>query len=87
METLSLKEQVKKGSQAVKALRTKHLSQGLPFMINLKGMDSTTCYLEYPIGRIHLVRQSPNGTDFETISILSDAEPYELKSKLSLVNA
>ncbi|MBK1440812.1 hypothetical protein JHJ32_12500 [Parapedobacter sp. ISTM3] len=85
--TSSLKEQVQKGSDAVRALRTKRLNQGLPFMINVKGMDNATCYLEYPDGSIHLVRQAPNGTDFETIYVLSVAESKKLKEKLKLVDA
>lgn len=87
MQTLPLKDQVQKGSAAIRALRTKRLSQGLPFMINIKGMDNATCYLEYPDGSIHLVRQAPNATDFETIYVLPVAESKKLKEKLKLMDA
>lgn len=39
MTVISLREQVKSGTVAVRALRLKRLENGLAFMINVKGME------------------------------------------------
>ncbi|TJY68131.1 hypothetical protein FAZ19_02400 [Sphingobacterium alkalisoli] len=84
MNVLSLREQVKRGSMAVKALRASRLNSGLPFMINVKGLESKLCYMEYPNGKIHLVKQSSNGNDFETIHILDESETVQFRRRFDL---
>ncbi|GGH06846.1 MULTISPECIES: hypothetical protein [Sphingobacterium] len=84
MNVLSLREQVKRGSMAVKALRANRLKSGLPFMINVTGMERKLCYMEYPNGKIHLVKQSNNGSDFETMHILDESETIQLRNRFDL---
>lgn len=84
MTVLSLREQVKKGTGAVKALRIRRLKDGLPFMINVKGMEERLCYMEYPDGSIHLVKQSVDGNDFETLDILDTSEAIKLRRRFNL---
>ncbi|TDS13855.1 hypothetical protein [Sphingobacterium paludis] len=84
MAKLTLHEQVKKGTVAVKALRLKRLKNGLPFMINVKGMEEKCCYLEYPDGNIHRVKRSSKGNDFDIIEILDQTQAMALKSRFQL---
>lgn len=84
MTVNSLREQVKKGTGAVKALRTNRLKTGLPFMINVNGLEDRICYMEYPDGSIHLVKQSANGQDFETLKILNQSEALSLRRRFNL---
>lgn len=85
MTVISLREQVKSGTVAVRALRLKRLESGLPFMINVNGMDDKLCYIEYPNGNIHLVKQSSQGNDFETLEILGKSEALDLRRRFNLV--
>ena len=41
----------------VKKLRMQKLKAGFPFMINMKELDTSQCYLEYPNGSIKLGRR------------------------------
>lgn len=84
MTIISLREQVKKGTTAVKALRLRRLNSGLPFMINMKGMEDKLCYIEYPDGSIHLVKQSADGNDFETLDVLDRSEATNLRRRFNL---
>lgn len=82
METLvSLNE---KGSGAVKQLRKQRLMKGLPFMINVRELAESRCFLEYPDGSIVEVERSANGSEFETIRTLSTFEANELKKRYQL---
>lgn len=40
-------------------------------MINSSDLDDGVCYLEYPDGKIQLVEQSSDGTDFKLLKTLS----------------
>lgn len=84
MTVLSLREQVKKGTIAVKTLRLKRLGDGLPFMINVKGLEEGLCYMEYPDGNIHLVEKSADGSDFTTLDVLGEVEILELRRRFNL---
>ncbi len=85
MTVISLREQVKSGTVAVRALRLKRLENGLPFMINVKGMEEKLCYIEYPNGNIHLVKQSSQGNDFETLEVLDKSEATNLRRRFNLI--
>jgi hypothetical protein len=76
----------KKGTAAVKRLRSQKLAKGLPFMINSKELPSYQCYLEYPSGIIQLVTLSKNARDFDVIRELSIPESKRLRSKLKLAD-
>ena len=53
---LQIQEIERNGTAAVKRLRLKKLSNGLPFMINTKDLPGNQCYMEYPGGTIELVK-------------------------------
>ncbi len=53
----------KKGTAAVKRLRSQKLAKGLPFMINSNELPTTQCYIEYPNGSIQLVALSKNAQE------------------------
>ncbi len=74
----------KKGTAAVKRLRSQKLAKGLPFMINSKELPSTQCYLEYPNGSIQLVALSKNARDFDVIRELSLQEIKRLRVRFKL---
>ena len=84
MTVISLREQVKSGTVAVRALRIRRLESGLPFMINIKEAGDQLCYIEYPNGNIHLVKQSSLGNDFETLEILEKSEAINLRRRFNL---
>lgn len=84
MTIISLREQVKKGTLAVKTLRISRLKNGLPFMINVKGLEEGLCYMEYPDGSIHLVEKSTDGNDFKTLDVLGMSEALELRRRFNL---
>lgn len=84
MTILSLREQVKMGTIAVKELRHKRLANGLPFMINDKGLEAGLCYMEYPDGNIHLVEKSADGNDFKTLDVLNLQKALELRRRFNL---
>ncbi len=81
---LTLQNIGKKGTAAVKRLRSQKLAKGLPFMINSKELPSTQCYLEYPNGSIQLVTLSKNVRDFDVIRELSFEETGLLRAKFKL---
>lgn len=82
VETLvSLNE---KGSSAVKQLRKQRLINGLPFMINVRELEGTKCFLEYPDGSIIEVARSASGSDFETIRTLTTIEASALRDRYQL---
>lgn len=73
------------GSIAVRELRFKKLSNGLPFMLNSLDLPSEQCYLEYPDGSIKLVRISKNTSEFITIKELTQKEISFIRIKFQLV--
>ncbi len=74
----------KKGSDAVKKLRFEKLKNGNPFMINSNDLPTGQCYLEYPDGKITLVRLSENSLDFTLIRELADEESKIIRTKYQL---
>jgi len=72
------------GSNAVKKLRLKKLSNGLPFMINSGELPNDQCYLEYPNGTIKLVKISKSTHDFIMIKELSQKESASIRHKYHL---
>ncbi len=74
----------KKGTAAVKRLRSQKLAKGLPFMINSNELPTTQCYLEYPNGSIQLVVLSQTSRDFTVIRELSLPESNRLRATYKL---
>lgn len=83
---LTLQNIERKGTAAVKRLRSQKLANGLPFMINSKELPSNQCYLEYPDGSIHLVTLSRTARDFDMIRELSIQERSRLRIKYKLAD-
>lgn len=54
-------------------------------MINVKGIEEQLCYIEYPNGNIHLVKQSSQGNDFETLEVLDKSEAINLRRRFNLI--
>ncbi|WP_300597703.1 hypothetical protein [Niabella sp.] len=75
----------KKANLAVKQLRSRQLSKGLPFMINSRELQDDTCFLEYPDGKIKLVRQNRAGTEFVEIHTLSAEAARQIRVRYKLV--
>ncbi|MEO6329488.1 MAG: hypothetical protein ABIO55_11160 [Ginsengibacter sp.] len=70
--------------RAIKLLRKKKFSQGLPFMINSDLLPSEQCYLEYPDGSIKLVEADSEGFDFKVLEELDHHNIKLLKRTLKL---
>ncbi|WP_281635464.1 hypothetical protein [Flavobacterium marginilacus] len=66
----------------IRKLRDQKLHAGLPFMINVKELDSDKCYLEYPNGSIKLVSVVPSTRNINVISELSSIEANKLRRRL-----
>ncbi len=81
---IQMQEIEEKGTAAVKRMRVKNLQNGLPFMINIKGLPAKQCYLEYPNGSISLVTTEKSAIDFTLIRTLSKNEGNELRKKYNL---
>lgn len=75
----------KSALRAIKELRKKKLSQGLPFMINSDTLDTSQCYLEYPDGSIKIVEADATEKDFQIVLELSIEDANKLRKKLKLV--
>ncbi len=74
----------KKGSDAVRKLRLHKLQNGAPFMINSKELPAGECYLEYPDGKIVLVRLARNSMDYSITRELSIEETILIRKKYQL---
>ncbi|HZH95921.1 MAG TPA: hypothetical protein VEY06_08555 [Flavisolibacter sp.] len=74
----------RKGTAAVKRLRTGKLAKGIPFMINSNELPSGQCYLEYPNGTIQLVALAKGAQDFDVIRELDLQESKILRSRFGL---
>lgn len=72
-------------ARAIKLLRKKKLSQGLPFMINSNLLPTDQCYLEYPNGSIKIVKANSRGSDFKVIEKLDQISAELLKRTLKLI--
>ena len=75
----------KSALKAIKKLRKRKLSQGLPFMINLDVLPSDQCYLEYPDGTIKIVEADAREKDFQIVLELTLNEANDLRKKLKLI--
>lgn len=84
MKTATSKDLAKRGSDAVRRLRSQRLQNGLPFMINANELEGSMCYLEYPDGTICLVKQMTNGLDFEIIHQLDQREIDIIRNRYQL---
>jgi hypothetical protein len=67
----------------VKKLRDQKLRAGLPFMINIKELDSNQCYLEYPNGIIKLVSIVPSTRDINVVKELKTSDANNLRKRLN----
>jgi hypothetical protein len=67
----------------VKKLRDQKLRAGLPFMINMKELDSNQCYLEYPNGIIKLVSIVPSTRDINVVKELETLDANNLRKRLN----
>jgi hypothetical protein len=67
----------------VKKLRDQKLRAGLPFMINMKELDSNQCYLEYPNGIIKLVSIVPSTRDINVVKELKTSDANNLRKRLN----
>jgi len=84
MRTVTSKDLAKRGSDAVRKLRSQRLENGLPFMINTNELEGSMCYLEYSDGTISLVKQATNGLDFEIIHQLDQHEIDDIRNRYQL---
>jgi hypothetical protein len=75
----------KAGLEAVRLLRKKKHSQGLPFMINSNTLDTNQCYLEYPDGSIKIAEANTEKTGFVIIEEVDPRFAITLKRKLKLM--
>ncbi len=75
----------KSALKAIKRLRKKKLSQGLPFMINSDILDTSQCFLEFPDGSIKIAEADTKERDFQIVFELSSNEANELRKKLKLI--
>ena len=73
-----------RNSIVVKKLREQKLSAGLPFMINIKELSSSQCYLEYPNGVIKLVSIVSSTKDINVIKVLNTSDANSLRNRLNL---
>lgn len=66
----------------VKKLRMQKLKAGFPFMINMKELDTSQCYLEYPNGTIKLVTFVSSTRDINIIKELNTLDANNLRKRL-----
>lgn len=71
----------KKGTAAVKKLREQKLKNGLPYMINVKELVTSQCYLEYPNGRIKLVMIVNATSEMNVVRELTTVEANDLRKR------
>ena len=74
-----------RGTSAVRTLREQKLRNGLPFMINLKELNSHECYLEYPNGTIKLVNVSSHNREIHVIRELNSNEAGLLRDRFNFL--
>ena len=82
MSEIEVLEEV--ATKAVHRLRVDTLSSGQPFMINVKGLPSNQCYLEFPDHSIQLVTFVQGKNDFIPIRTLRTRDRERLKKRLGL---
>lgn len=70
-----------KGTNAVKKLREQKLKNGLPFMINVKELTTSQCYLEYPNGSIKLVVIVNATREMDVVRELTTVEANDLRKR------
>jgi hypothetical protein len=74
------------GTHAVKKLREQKLRSGIPFMINVKGLSTDQCYLEYPNGTIKLIRVVHATRDIDVLHELTSLEATNLRDQLQFAS-
>ena len=71
------------GTVAVRKLREQKLRNGMPFMINVKELNSDECYFEYPGGHIKLVTIASHGKEMQVVRELSLNEAQGLRERFN----
>ncbi|MFN8250839.1 MAG: hypothetical protein U0V75_03070 [Ferruginibacter sp.] len=74
----------KAGAAAVKKIRYKNLTSGIPFMINSSDLPSRMCYLEYPDGSIKVATINNDRTDYEILSTVTISVAAAIRKKRKL---
>ena len=74
----------KKGTNAVRNLRSQKLEAGLPFYFSLPNLDADKGYLEYPDGRIHFVQLLISSREFKELRELTVAETQKFRQLLNV---
>lgn len=59
------------GNAAVRRLRKQKFAKGLPFMINSRDLPQNESYLEYPDGRMVIIRMSDSLHNFIIVREIS----------------
>ena len=72
------------GTTAIHRLRNETLSLGQPFMINIIGLPSNHCYLEFPDQTIQLVFFMSEINDFVLVRKLTAKDCERLRKRLNL---
>ncbi len=67
----SIKAIQQAGTAAVKQLRKQKFARGIPFMINSKQLPQDESYLEYPDGRMVVVKLSSSANGFVVVKEIS----------------
>jgi len=81
---MNVKQLENSGIQAVKLLRKRKHTMGLPFMINTKELPSTQCYLEYPDGRIKLATIAEDKSDFKILTEFTLLQSDRIRKKYKI---
>jgi hypothetical protein len=82
---MTAKIREKSALKAIKLLRKKKLSQGLPFMINSDMLESHQCFLEYPDGSIKIVEANSKDQDFRIVFEYNSEAANDLRRRLKLI--
>ncbi|RFM27582.1 hypothetical protein [Deminuibacter soli] len=82
MNTIEVMRQT--GTAAVKRLRKQKFAKGLPFMINSSDLAKNESYLEYPDGRIILVKMSGSLRQFTVVKEMPEHISTSIRSRYHL---
>lgn len=74
----------KSAGKAIRKLRKKKLSLGLPFMINSDVLETNQCYLEFPDGSIKIAEANTKEKNFDIVLELSQKDAELLRKKWKL---
>lgn len=84
---MTIEQTATQGTSAVRVLREQKLRNGVPFMINVKELNSDECYLEFPDGIIKLVNITSLNREIHVIRELSFTEAEQLRKRFSFFAA